>query len=381
MYCYSVVTTADLIKKGIKLLVLEYKAKVKPSQALAIEEAIRTVQFVRNKALRFWIDAAREAKTDKFALNKYSTELRKEFSFVEDLNSMAVQSAAERAWSAISRFYDNCKSGKPGSKGYPRFQHDNRSVEYKTSGWKLHPTKRCITFSDKKGIGKLRLMGKWDIHSYSTKLIKRVRIVRQANGYYVQFCVDTECSESTPLTGLEIGLDMGLEYFLSDSNGNHEENPHFLRKSEELVKHCQRRIYSKQKGKKNRIKARKRYAKKHLKISRQRSEHAKRLARRVMQSNDLCAYENLQVRNLMKNHNLAKSIGDVGWRLFRLWLEHFATKFGKIAVAVAPHYTSQKCSSCGTIVKKSLSTRTHVCRCGCELQRDVKCSNKYPGFS
>jgi putative transposase len=81
---------------------------------------------------------------------------------------MAVQSAAERASSAISRFYDNCKSKKSGktctersrSKGFPRFQKNCRSVEYKTSGWKLHKNKRRITFTDKKGIGELKLLGK-----------------------------------------------------------------------------------------------------------------------------------------------------------------------------------------------------------------------------
>ncbi|MFM6451507.1 MAG: transposase, partial [Planktothrix sp.] len=89
--------------------VLEYKIKGKPSQYQAIEQAIRTTQFVRNKAIRYWIDHSRELKINKFSLNKYSTVLRKEFSFVNDLNSMAVQSAAERGWTAISRFYDNCK--------------------------------------------------------------------------------------------------------------------------------------------------------------------------------------------------------------------------------------------------------------------------------
>ncbi|MEQ9545621.1 MAG: hypothetical protein RIK85_06405, partial [Marinobacter sp.] len=88
----------------------------------------------RNKAIRYWMDAPKDAKIDRFALNKYSTALRNEFSFVKDLNSMAVQASAERGWLAISRFYDNCKSKKAGKKGYPRFQRDNRSVEYKTSG-------------------------------------------------------------------------------------------------------------------------------------------------------------------------------------------------------------------------------------------------------
>jgi putative transposase len=354
----------------IKLLVLEYKIKAKKLQYLAIDEAIKTTQFIRNKCLRYWMDAPRESKIDRFALNKYSTELRNEFKFVANLNSMAVQSSAERAWLAISRFYENCKKKVSGKKGYPRFQHDNRSVEYKTSGWKINPTKRRITITDKKGIGELKLLGKWDIQTYPVKTIKRVRLVRRADGYYCQFCIDVEVSNIQPSTGNEIGLDVGLESFYTDSNGHQEANPKFLKKIEKSVKHAQRRIYKKKKGSSGRKKARAIFARKHLRISRQRNEHAKRIARNVCKSNDLVAYENLQVRNLLRNHCLAKSIADASWYLFRQWIEYFAGKFGKLAVAVAPHYTSQKCSNCGVIVKKSLSTRTHVCSCGCSLHRD-----------
>jgi putative transposase len=352
------------------MLVLEYKVKALTIQYQAIESAIRTTQFVRNKCIRYWMDAPKEAKINGFALNKYSTELRNEFAFVKDLNSMAVQAAAERGWFAISRFYNNCKSKKPGKKGYPRFQKDNRSAEYKTSGWKLHPTRRRITFSDKKGIGELKLLGKWDIHTYPIKSIKRVRLVRRADGYYCQFVVDVEVKEQLEPTGNVIGLDVGLEYFYTDSNGHQEENPRFLRKAEQSIKHAQRRIYKKQKGKNGRRKARNRFAKKHLRASRQRNEHAKRLARCVVKSNDLVAYEDLIVRNMVKNHCLAKSISDAGWRQFRQWVEYFAGKFNREAVPVNPQFTSQKCSDCGTIVKKSLSARTHVCNCGCKLNRD-----------
>jgi putative transposase len=353
------------------MLVLEYKVKGKKAQYSAIDDAIRTTQFIRNKVVRYWMDAARELKVDKFTLNKYSTQLRKEFPFVADLNSMAVQSAAERGWFAISRFYDNCKSEKSGKKGYPRFQKDCRSAEYKTSGWKLHLTKRRITFTDKKGIGELKLLGKWDLQTYDVKDIKRVRLIRRADGYYAQFCIGIDIVDTQPPTGAEIGLDVGIESFYSDSNGHHEPNPKFLRKVEISIKQSQRRIYKKVKGSSGRRKARKVYAKKHLKVSRQRIEHAKRIARCVIRSNDLVAYEDLRVSNMVKNHCLAKSISDASWYLFRQWLEYFAVKFDKIAVAVPPHYTSQKCSSCGVIVKKSLSTRTHNCSCGCELHRDV----------
>jgi len=352
------------------LLVIEYKIKAKLHQYKAIDEAIRTAQFVRNKCLRYWMDAPKDAKINRFALNNYSTKLREEFSFVKQLNSMAVQASAERGWAAISRFYENCKNHQPGKKGFPRFQKDNRSVEYKTSGWSLHKTKRRISITDKKGIGELKLLGKWDIHTYPVKSIKRVRLVRRADGYYCQFVLDTEVKEQLESTGNLIGLDVGLEYFYTDSNGHTEENPRFLRKAEQAIKYAQRRIYKKEKGKNGRRKARKRFAKKHLRVTRQRNEHAKRLARCVIKSNDLVAYEDLSVRNMVKNHCLAKSISDAGWRQFRQWLEYFASKFERGTVTVNPQYTSQKCSGCGTIVKKSLSTRTHNCKCGCQLNRD-----------
>ncbi len=353
------------------MLVLEYKIKGTKLQYQAINEAIRTTQFIRNKAIRYWMDTPRSANINRVALNNYSTALRQEFKFVEELNSMACQSATERAWLAIERFYSNCRAKKPGKKGYPRFQKDNRSAEYKTSGWSLHPTKRRIKFTDKKEIGEVKLLGKWDIHTYPDKSIKRVRLIKKADGYYCQFAIKTKPLSELRNADGEVGLDVGLEFFYSDSHGQHEPNPRFLRKAEKYIKHAQRQIYKKEKGKNQRRKARQRYARKHLKVSRQRNEHAKRIARNVCKANALVVYENLSVNNMMKNHCLAKSINDVSWSLFRRWLEYFAVKFNTKAVAINPRMTSQKCSDCGTIVKKSLSTRTHKCSCGCELQRDV----------
>lgn len=179
-------------------------------------------------------------------------------------------------------YYDNCKKKITGNKGYPKFQKDNRSVEYKTSGWKLNPNKRRITITDKKGIGELKLLGKWDIHTYPVKSIKRLRLVRRADGYYCQFCVDVEVKDIQPLTGNEIGLDVGIESFYTDSSGHQEPNPRFLRKIEPTIKHAQRRIYKKKKGSNGRRKARAIFARKHLRISRQRNEHAKRIAVRFV---------------------------------------------------------------------------------------------------
>jgi len=244
-----------------------------------------------------------------------------------------------------------------------------RSVEYKTSGWKLLDPKH-VRFTDKNGIGDLKLVGTYDLAFYSKEQIKRVRIVRRADGYYVQFAIAVERSEPQEPAGTLVGLDVGLESFYTDRNGNKATNPRFLRKGTAKLRRLQRRLSRKQKGSGNRCKARKRLAKEHLKLSRQRKDHAVKLARCVVQSNDLVAYESLQIRNMQRNHCLAKSISDAGWYQFRMWIDYYAEVFGRIAVAVPPQYTSQKCSACGNTVKKSLSSRTHICKCGCRLDRD-----------
>jgi putative transposase len=224
--------------------------------------------------------------------------LAQEFDFANQLNSMARQAAAERAWAAVTRFYDNCKKQIPGQKGFPQFQKDCRSVEYKTSGWKLAEDRKSITMTDKCGIGRLKLKGSRDLHFYQVDQIKRV------------------------------------------------------------------------KGSNNRRKARQVLGKRHLKISRQRKDHAVKLARCVITSNDVVAYEDLRIQNMVRNHCLAKSINDASWYQFRQWLEYFGKVFGKTTLAVPAAGTSQECPECHGVVKKSLSTRTHACRCGCVLPRD-----------
>jgi putative transposase len=349
------------------MIVLEFKAKGKTTQYTAIDEAIRTSQFVRNKAIRHWMDNRGVGQKDLYRLSK---TLRQEFPFVKALNSSACQAAIERAYSAIARFYDNCKKAIPGKKGYPSFKKNCRSVEYKTSGWKLSETRKQITFTDNKGVGTLKLKGTWDLNYYQIEQIKRVRLVRRADGYYAQFLISAENKVDCKPSGKAIGLDVGIKEFYTDSNGHSEPNPKFYRTSEKRLKFRQRRVSRKQKGSANRKKAVNKLGRVHLKISRQREEHAKRVARCVIQSNDLIAYEDLRIKNLVKNHCLAKSINDAGWYQFRKWLEYFGVKFGRITIAVNPAYTSQECSNCGAIVKKSLSMRTHVCQCGFVLDRD-----------
>jgi len=310
---------------------------------------------------------------NKYDLNKYCAVLAREFEWADKLNSMARQASAERAWSGIARFFDNCKKQVLGKKGFPRFKKhsSNLSVEYKTSGWKLSADRREITFTDGFEAGKFKMWGTRDLHYYQVNQIKRVRVVRRADGYYTQFCIDVERTENHELTGKNIGIDVGLNHFLTDSEGQQIENPRFLRKDESSLKKAQGRVSRKKKGSSNRAKARNRLGRKHLKVSRRRKDFVVKTARCVVQSSDLVALEDLKVRNMVKNHHLAKSISDAAWSQFREWLEYFGRVFGVPVIAVPPQYTSQDCSKCGVEVKKTLSTRTHSCpHCGHVQDRD-----------
>jgi putative transposase len=380
------------------MIIYEFKVKGKDRQYRAIDEAIRASQFIQNKCLRYWMDNKGATKYD---LNKYCAILASEFPFADELNSMARQSAAERSWSAIARFYDNCKKKVKGKKaenavlgfaqverfsktGFPKFKKNCRSVEYKVSGWKLSETRKAITFSDKKGIGTLKLKGTYDLNFYDIKQIKRVRLVRRADGYYAQFAIDVKIRIESQPTNQIVGLDVGLKYFIADSKGNVESAPQFYRKSEKQLSRANRKKSkkfdrdkkkAKQPQSKNYLKAKNRYARKHLRVSRQRKEYCKRLAYSVIQSNDLVAYEDLNIKGMVRNRHLAKSISDAGWATFRQWLEYFGHKYGKITVAVPPRNTSQNCANCGQEVKKSLSTRTHNCHhCGFVEDRDINAS-------
>ena len=223
---------------------------------------------------------------------------------------MARQAAAEKTWFARSRFFDNCKKRIKGKKGYPRFQKNSRSVEYKTTGWSLSKDRKYLTMTDKFGIGKMKLIGSRDLYFYEPKLIKRVWLIKRADGFYAQFCIDVERNENTISTGNKIGIDLGLNHFYTDSNHNKIDNPRFLRKSLKLLKRRQRQVSKKKKGSANRRKARNRLAKKYLKVQGQRKDFVVKTARTLCTFNDVIVLENLNVRGLVKNHNLALSISD-----------------------------------------------------------------------
>jgi putative transposase len=343
-----------------------------------------------------WIDG-RNVKLSE--VNAEATKIRHnlEFPWAGNLESSAAQAASERAMSAIRCFYDNCKAKVPGKKmrdfggnnssqnslGFPNFQKNNRSVEYKVAGWKLSSDRKRITFTDKFKAGTFKLVGSYDLNFYHLKAIKRVRIVRRSDGYYCQFCIAVERNISIAPTGNCLGIDVGLSKFYTASDGSTVENPRHLRKAEKALKRAQRRVSSKfrthkKQGEKvkqsnNYKKACRRLGKRHLTVQRRRKDFVVKTAKALLESSDFIAYEKLNVRNLVKNRKLSKSISDAAWTQFTGWIERYGMLYKRPVVAVPPQYTSSDCSGCGTRVKKTLSVRTHICpnpKCQLVIDRD-----------
>jgi len=215
------------------------------------------------------------------------------------------------------------------------------------------------------------MIGSRDLESCPVPQIRRVRIVRRADGYYVQFGVHAYREVEHVPTGKHVGIDMGLNIYYTTSEGKTIDNPRYLRKAEKRLKRLHRKHSKCAKKSNNRKKAHKKLAKAHLKVQRQREDFARKQANALITSSNLIAYEKLSIHNMVKNPHLAKSISDASWGTFLRWVNYYGTIQTVPVIAVAPNFTSQDCSACGTQVKKSLSVRTHVCHaCGLVMDRD-----------
>ena len=221
--------------------------KGKTQQYRVIDEMIRTAQFVRNKTLRY---SSENQGVKLIDLYKQCAILAALFEWAAKLNSMARQATARTCHFCYStqRFFANCKAKKPGRKGYPQFNKHTRSVEYKTSGCQLSSHKKCLTFTDGFAARTFKLVGSWDLHFYAPSEIKRVRVIRRADGYGAQFCIDVERTRESISTGIAIGIDVGLNHFYTDSEGETVPNPRYLGKSEKALKRLQKRVSREEEG-------------------------------------------------------------------------------------------------------------------------------------
>jgi putative transposase len=252
--------------------------------------------------------------------------------------------------------------------GYPRFQGRNRynSFTYPQA------SNGSVKFVD----GKLKLakLGtiKIKLHREIEGKIKTCMIKHEGDQWYAIFSVDLGRAPRKVVPQTSVGIDVGLTSVISLSNGEQVNPPKFYRNAEKKLAVQQRRLSKKQKYSNNWKMQCKVVSKIHRKVANQRKDFNHKLSRDLVNDYDLVVFEDLKIRNMVKNHHLSKSIHDASWGQLIQMTEYKAEEAGKHVELVNPYNTSQTCSNCGNIVKKGLSARIHTCpHCGLVLDRDV----------
>jgi putative transposase len=344
----------------------KYKLKPTPEQERQLEQTAWRCRVLYNAALEQRKTAYERCSVTLSAYQQQAElpDLKAAFPEYADIHSQVLQEVLTRLDRAFQAFFRRLKNGeKP---GYPRFQGRNRyhSFTYKQYGNGARLDNGFLVLSK---IGRVAV--RWSRPLAGTP--KTVTISQEADGWYAVISCAEVPAHPLPPTGQETGIDMGLKVFLVTAQGVIFENPRHLRKAERYLAKCQRRVAKRKQGSRRRRKSVQLLAKAHQTVARQRADFHHKTALALLRANDTISLEDIQVRNMVRNHHLAKSISDAGWAQFRAILEAKAACAGRRVLAVNPAYTSQECSGCGVLVHKSLSVRTHVCTaCGLVLDRD-----------
>jgi putative transposase len=283
-----------------------------------------------------------------------------------EVHSQVLQDVLTRLDRAFQAFFRRVRAGE--TPGYPRFHGANRytSFTYKQFGNGATLDNGFLVLSK---IGRIAV--RWSRPMAGTP--KTVTIRREADGWYACFSCEGVPIHPLPRIGQQTGIDLGLESFATLADGSQIANPRVLRLAERRLKRAQRRVSRRKKGSHRRRKAIQLLARAHQRVRRARADFHHKTALTLVRQYDTIYHEDLQTANMLRNHHLAKSIADAGWRAFLSTLAFKAVCAGKRAVAVPPAHTSQRCSgpTCDEIVVKGLSVRWHACpHCGMSLHRD-----------
>lgn len=342
-----------------------YKLRPTSAQAVLLTETVETCRHLYNRALSDRKTAYQErGESIGFARQSASLPaLKRESPYLRNVHSQVLQDVLHRVDRAFQAFFRRVKAGE--TPGYPRFKgrgwYDSFTYPQWGNGVKLEQGRLILS-----KIGALRLHKDRPLDGTP----KTCTIVRKADGWYASIACEVVVSPLPP-TGRAVGIDVGLESFATLSNGAQIANPRYYRAAERKLKRAQRRLSRRVKESNRRRKARDLLAKAHLKVKRARQDFAHKTARALVNDYDHIALEKLNIRGMVRNHPLAKSISDAGWGLFLSILIAKAASAGRVVVEVNPAGTSQVCAQCGESVPKRLAVRWHSCPyCGCELHRD-----------
>lgn len=316
-------------------------------------------------------------------LGKYLTELKKQndYSYLNEIHSKVLQQSMQDLNSAYNNFFNSLKTSKP--VGYPRFKtkHDNKqSCRFpvdifnrknykcdKIKGNRITLIKQLQNIHFKCSKKDERYLNK------NQQFIRSVTLIKTCTEkYFLSILIDYQPIKHEQLDTV-IGLDLGIKDFIVDSNGNRFENKHFYKNKEKKIKFLQKSLSRKQKGSNNRNKVRIKIAKLSEKIANQRSNYLHQLTSMLVNENQVICIEDLNVKGMLQNHKLAKSVQELSLYEFRRQLEYKCRFYGRQLIIIDRFYPSSKtCHQCGHINKNlKLSDRQWICpKCGQIINRD-----------
>jgi len=350
------------------MIVRMYEYRLYPSgkQKLRIIDSLKTCKIIYNELVALSIDAYRFGKIslNVFDFNKYLTGKYPE------IHSQIKQNVSDRVYKAFSNFFRRVKDKSCKNKGFPRFKSRVNSLTFPQSGFKILSDKRIMLSK----IGNIPVI----LHRVPKGKIKTLTIKQNKAGqWFAIFSCELPDSKAVHASNEKVGVDVGLENFVTLSNGEVVANPRYLTKSEKKLELLQKRVSRKVKGSNNRNKARFRLAKQYIKVTNQRNDFLHKLSKCLTIKYSFIAVEDLNINSMLQNNWLAKKIGDASWNTFIQMLSYKAvTCGGRVIKNPRTKGSSHRCSKCGFYIENMpLNKRVFECpKCLNFCHRDLNAS-------
>lgn len=353
--------TAKLVKRAFK-----FRFYPSTEQAAELARTFGCIRLVYNKALQARTQAwtLRQERVNYNTTSALLTDWKKtpELAFLNEVSSVPVQQALRHLQTAFTNFF--AKRAK-----YPTFKSkkkSRRSAEYTTSAFRWRQGRLCLA----KMAQPLDIVWSRPLPEGATP--STVTVSQDPSGRWFVSLLCEDVIEQFPATGA-VGIDAGLGSLLTLSTGEKVTNPKHERADRARLARAQRQLARKEKGSANRAKARIKAARVHARITDRRRDHLHKLTTRLVRENQTIVIEDLTVRNMVKNHSLARAISDAAWRQFRTLLEYKADWHGRDLVVVDRWFPYSKlCCTCGALAQRmALNVRRWTCRCGTVHDRDI----------